>query len=536
MEPRARYLAEAVMIITVLSLMLPFSPVVSSQSVFAGQYSDMKALYERYNYTTRTFAGLSPGDIVEVTDTVSTSWYNDQTGMSELYFKSTGTSVHGPKLTFIGPDISKRIEPGSRVNVTAVVILVDKGQGPEHVLSASSESLNIVMEVDREEGPETIDVYGIQIPLSEIPKEYRTNLVRFIIVFLLWSIGTAIIWGFFRLSMRIAAKTKTELDKKIIRIIRIPALVVILLYGLIVSLRQLNPSNDLMFVLDRVYRSGLIIVVAFVVSRIFKEVVIVYLRILSAKTETKADDVLVPVAGKLISVVIWVTAGILLLDSLGVDITVFVAGLGIAGLVIAFAAQDTLSNFFSGLMIMLDRPFKEGDWIMLDEKVYQVKDIGLRSTRLHHTLTNQLVTIPNNRISDYMFSNLSEPDQLGRVSVEVGVSYSVPPKKVGQVLLEVVGSHKDIFNDPEHKSFYRLKTFADSSINYMVTFWVKDHNEQWRVASEIREAIYDRFASEGLEIPFPQRVVHIKQTPMEGQRKVRGTEVKDPARMSNLSP
>ncbi len=536
MEPRARYLAEAVMIITVLSLLLPFSPVVSSQSVVAGQYSDMKAHYERYNYTTRTFAGLSPGDIVEVTDTVSTSWYNDQTGMSELYFMSTGTSVHGPKLTFIGPAISKRIEHGMRVNVTAVVMLVDEGQGPEHVLSASTESVNIITEVERDERPETLDVYGVRIPLKEIPKEYRTPFVRFLIVFFLWSIGTAIIWGIFRLSMRIAAKTKTELDKKIIRTVRIPVLVVILLYGLLISLSQLHLSDGLLSVLDRIYRSGLIVVTAYVISKVFREIIIVYLRILSAKTETKADDVLVPVAGKLISVVIWVTAMILLLDSLGVDITVFVAGLGIAGLVIAFAAQDTLSNFFSGLMIMLDRPFKEGDWIMLDENVYQVKDIGLRSTRLHHTLTNQLVTIPNNRISDYMFSNLSEPDQLGRVTVEVGVSYSVPPKKVGQVLLEVVGSHKDIFNDPDHQSFYRLKTFADSSINYMVTFWVKDHNEQWRVASEIREAIYDRFASEGLEIPFPQRVVHIKQAPVEGQRKVRGTEVKDPARMSNLSP
>ncbi|MCU0798719.1 MAG: mechanosensitive ion channel family protein [Candidatus Thermoplasmatota archaeon] len=536
MEPWAGYLGKAILYVSLLSLLIPFSPAVSSRSAEVRHFPDMLALYESYNTTTRTFSVLSPGDMIEVTDTVSTSWYNERTGMSELYFRSTGTSVNGPKLTFIGPYISDRIERGMKVNVTAVVLLVDEGNGPEHLLSASSESVNIIKEVEREEEPETIDVFGVQIPLSEIPKEYRTNLVRFIIVFLLWSIGTAIIWGLFRLSMRIAAKTKTELDKKIIRIVRIPVLVVMLLYGLIVSLRQLNPPDNLMMVLDRVYRSGLIIVAAFVISRIFKEVVIVYLRILSAKTETKADDVLVPVAGKLISVVIWVTAGILLLDSLGVDITVFVAGLGIAGLVIAFAAQDTLSNFFSGLMIMLDRPFKEGDWIMLDEKVYQVKDIGLRSTRLHHTFTNQLLTIPNNRISDYMFSNLSEPDQLGRVSVEVGVSYSVPPRKVGQVLLDVVGSHKDIFNDTEHQSFYRLKTFADSSINYMVTFWVKDHNEQWRIASEVREAIYDRFASEGIEIPFPQRVVHIKQAPAEVQRTGRGTVAKDPARMSNLSP
>jgi len=536
MEPRDQYLGRMVLILVILSLLIPFSPSVSSRSAEVRYYPDMMALYESYNSTTMTYSGLSPGDVVEVTDTVSTSWYNERTGMSELYFRSTGTSIHGPKLTFIGPFISERIERGMKINVTAVVLLLDDGNRSGHVLSASSESVNVIREAERDERPDTIDVYGVHIPLREIPKEYRTPFVRFLLVFFLWSLGTALIWGFFRLSMKIAARTKTELDKKIIRIIRFPVLVVVLLYGLLISLSQLDLSEGLMSFLDRIYRSGLIIVGAYLVSKVFKEVIIVYIKVLSAKTETKADDVLVPVAGKLISVVIWVTAVILLLDSLGVDITVFVAGLGIAGLVIAFAAQDTLSNFFSGVMIMLDRPFKEGDWIMLDEKVYQVRDIGLRSTRLHHTLTNQLVTIPNNRISDYMFSNLSEPDQLGRVTVEVGVSYSVPPRKVGQVLLDVVGSHKDIFNDTEHRSFYRLKSFADSSINYMVTFWVKDHNEQWRIASEVREAIYDRFASEGIEIPFPQRVIHIKQAPAEVQRTGRGTAVKNPARMSDLSP
>jgi MscS family membrane protein len=289
-------------------------------------------------------------------------------------------------------------------------------------------------------------------------------------------------------------------------------------------------------VLDRVYVSGLIMVGAYIASKVFREVIIVYLKVISSKTETKADDVLVPILGKVISVVIWVVAGILLLESIGIDITVFVAGLGIAGLVIAFAAQDTLSNFFSGVMLMLDRPFKEGDWIMLNEKIYQVRDIGLRSTRLHHALTNQLVTIPNNRISDHMFSNLSEPDMLGRIDVEVGVTYKVPPKKVGQVLLDITHAHKDVFNDSEHKAFYRVKAFADSSITYTITFWVRDFNEQWRVASEVREAIYERFAAEGIEIPFPQRVVQIKQDGPARKSDTAPVKPADPAKMSNLSP
>ena len=262
-------------------------------------------------------------------------------------------------------------------------------------------------------------------------------------------------------------------------------------------------------ILDKVYRAATVVVAAYISIKVFKRIILVYLKILSKKTDTQADDILAPFLGKVITVAIWIVAFVMFLKVFDVDITVFVAGMGIIGLVIAFAAQDTLSNFFAGIMILLDRPFKEGDIIMLDGDGYEVRHIGLRSTRLFHSISNQLVTIPNNKISDHLFSNLSEPDFKGRKTVEVGVGYDHDPKKVGALLIEIANSHPDSFVDKDHQPHYRFTTFGDSSLNFTLTFWVKNFNDQWRVASELRERIYSRFASEGIEIPFPQRVVHL---------------------------
>jgi small-conductance mechanosensitive channel len=293
-------------------------------------------------------------------------------------------------------------------------------------------------------------------------------------------------------------------------------------------------DEKLIDILDMIYKAATVVLIAYISIKVFKRVILVYLKIVAQKTENQADDILAPFLGKVITVAIWIVAFVMFLRVFGIDITVFVAGMGIIGLVIAFAAQDTLSNFFAGIMILLDRPFKEGDIIMLDDAGYEVKHIGLRSTRLFHSISNQLVTIPNNKISDHLFSNLSEPDNKGRKTVEVGTGYDNDPKRIGEILMEIANSHPDTFVDDDHQPFYRFANFGDSSLNFSLTFWVKDFNDQWRVASEIRERIYERFDREGIEIPFPQRVVHMAS---DKKSKERATISKPaPGDMKNLAP
>lgn len=477
------------------------------------EFDDFKDLLDSYDGSTGIYGNLSSGDTAVFIDTVEISTYSD--GIRTVWFTSTGGGFSLPNLTLPDDEVNGKrqleeyFKPGARIRFS--VKIIEDGSGRQ-VLVPFIGGIEVIEE-GKDEGPigrDEIEVFGMKIKQSLLPEELRTPVVRFLIVFTVWAACTLAIWFLLWVALKIANRTKTDLDAKLLNIIRGPFFIILLLYGLLISISQLELDQRVIDLLDLIYRAGSIIVIAYISIKVFKKVIMVYLRIVSAKTETQADDVLVPVFGKIITVLIWVIAGVYFLRVFGFDITVFLGAMGIAGLVIAFAAQDTLSNFFAGIMILLDRPFKEGDWIELEGSVYQVREIGLRSTRLFHSFTNQVVTLPNNRISDHMFSNLNEPDTRGRYTVKVGVSYGSDPKRVGALLLEIIRSHPDTFEDDDHTIFYRFGDFGDSALHFSVTFWVRDFNDKWRVASEIRERIFERFEKEGIEIPFPQRVVHWK--------------------------
>ena len=133
---------------------------------------------------------------------------------------------------------------------------------------------------------------------------------------------------------------------------------------------------------------------------------------------------------------IWFLALVLILSVYKVDITPFLAGAGIAGLAVALAAQDLISNFFGGALITIDKPFQVGDRIKGDDYYGDVLSVGPRSTRLK-TLDYQIVTIPNNKITSNVIVNYAEPDQKLRIAIPVSVAYGSDPKKVKEILLDI---------------------------------------------------------------------------------------------------
>ncbi|MEA3558244.1 MAG: mechanosensitive ion channel family protein [Candidatus Thermoplasmatota archaeon] len=502
--------AVALLMLAILSLVL-LMPGTDNASAKEVEFEDFKALLESHDESTGTYGDLSAGDTAVFEDLVEISTFAD--GKRTIWLSSVGGGFGLPNLTLPDDEVDGErqldiyFKPGARIRFSLKII--EDGSGSQ-ILVPYIGGIEVIEE-GKDNGPiekDEIEVFGIRIQQTFLPEDLRTPLVRFLIVFTVWALGTVLIWIILWIGLKFARKTKTDLDVKLLNIIRGPFFIILLLYGLLVSISQLELDQRIIDLLDLIYRAGTIIVVAYISIKIFKKVIMVYLMIISKKTETQADDVLVPVMGKIVTVLIWIVAGIYFMKVFGFDITVFLGAMGIIGLVIAFAAQDTLSNFFAGIMILLDRPFKEGDWLDLDGSVYQVKDIGLRSTRLFHSFSNQVVTIPNNRISDHMFSNLNEPDSYGRNTVKVGVSYGSDPVRIGGILMEIIRSHKDTFEDEDHATFYRFNDFGDSSLDFAITFWVKDFNDKWRVASEIRERIFERFEKEGIEIPFPQNVLH----------------------------
>ena len=213
-----------------------------------------------------------------------------------------------------------------------------------------------------------------------------------------------------------------------------------------------------------------------------------------------AQDFFIKTTGRLIMLF-----GLLIaIAQLGIEVGPLLAGLGIAGLVIGFALQDTLSNFASGLMILIYRPFDVGDVIEGGGVMGKVDQMNLVSTMVL-TFDNQMLIVPNKQIWGGVIRNVTHQDKR-RVDMTFGIGYSDDIPKAEKVLAEIVTSHEKVLKDPE--PVIRLHELGDSSVNFVVRPWSKT-DEYWDVYWDITREVKRRFDEEGISIPFPQRDVHI---------------------------
>ena len=180
---------------------------------------------------------------------------------------------------------------------------------------------------------------------------------------------------------------------------------------------------------------------------------------------------------------------------------------GIAGFAVAMAAKDTLSNLFGGVAIFMDRPFRPGDYIVLDDNERgEVVQIGLRSTRIL-TRDNVMITIPNSIITNTRIVNQSSPKPMFRVRVKIGVAYGSDIRQVETILLEQVRSNPLAVQNPEPR--VRFREFGDSSLNFELLCWARRPQDRGRLIQDLNKGTYNAFAEAGIVIPFPQRDVHL---------------------------
>jgi len=199
------------------------------------------------------------------------------------------------------------------------------------------------------------------------------------------------------------------------------------------------------------------------------------------------------------------------LDTLGISITPLLASLGVGSVAVALALQDTLSNFFSGLYILIDRPMRPGDFVQLDPDTQgHVVKIGWRSTQVK-LLSNNIVVIPNSKLAASQFTNFDLPEKETAVLVQAGVSYGSDLVKVERVTIEVA---KKVLSEVQggvtsFEPFIRYHTFGDSSINFTVILRAKHFTDNYLLKHEFIKALHARYRSENIEIPFPQRTIHM---------------------------
>ena len=180
------------------------------------------------------------------------------------------------------------------------------------------------------------------------------------------------------------------------------------------------------------------------------------------------------------------------------------AAIGAMGLVIGLALQGTLSNFASGLLMMIYRPFDVGDVVKAAGTLGKVEGMTLVTTTIK-TLDNQRLSIPNNMIWGDVIINVTA-EETRRVDMVFGIGYGDDVRKAKEVLMGILQAHASVLEDPE--PIVQVSELADSSVNFVVRPWVKTE-DYWTVLWDVTQTVKERFDAEGISIPFPQRDIHI---------------------------
>lgn len=285
-----------------------------------------------------------------------------------------------------------------------------------------------------------------------------------------------------------------------------------ILYGLILTtgaylLRLFNIR-----LLEKPFYAVLIILLASPV----KDFLIIFIKYLEThianKTETKVDNIVFDLLNKFASAIIYATAIILALDMLGVNVMPFIAGAGVAGIAIGFAAKDTLSNLIAGVLLIIDRPFEIGDRIEVwsapagSATWGDVIDIGLRATKIK-TTDNIVIIIPNNEIMMRDIVNYTIITSKIRVRINVGISYDADMQKAKDIICDVASSADWISKDPPPKVVVR--NFGESSVGLQLRVWIEDARKRMDTISYITDHVKTAFDDAGIEIPYPKRDIRI---------------------------
>jgi len=309
--------------------------------------------------------------------------------------------------------------------------------------------------------------------------------------------------------------TATKLDDIIIAAIGTPVQVTIIIIGVYIALTWYGiiPARYAWLLDQRAVTTFYIIMGAWILASFLHDIISIYGSELAEISENELDGRLIELLKRIVKYIVWFAALMLILSVFQVDITPFLAGAGIAGIALALAAQDLLANFFSGAIITMDKPFKVGDRIRFDNYLGDIVCIGPRSTRLK-TLDHQIVTIPNAKITSNIVVNFAMPDIRMKVRVPFSVAYGSEMLHVKKILLEIAREAIErtawVLSDPA-PSVYFLE-FGESGLNGQLILWTNNYDNSWDVQDYVNSRIDERFRDEGIEIPFRQVDIRMRQT------------------------
>ena len=298
-----------------------------------------------------------------------------------------------------------------------------------------------------------IQIWIWEVPLPPALQPLAGPLGSAIGTLLFWLVLALIVqFIVFGLLRQIASRTDTDWEDVVIQVSRRPLTLVIVLLGMVNSLDHLGLHDLLTDILRRWTIAVVIAIATYWSWRLVKEVVVHYGQELSRRSETRVDDVLLPIVDQFAPLAFSLLGGTIILQYLGVKLDALLVAIGGAAFILAFALQDILSNVFSGLSLLVDTPFKYGDLVMLEDgKVCQVVRIGVRVTQLYDIYAHALIYMPNSKLANERLVNLMQPtpELVSTVTVELQGDADVEQARL--LLNEVLDGHPDLVGDIERK-------------------------------------------------------------------------------------
>jgi len=337
-------------------------------------------------------------------------------------------------------------------------------------------------------------------------------MAAFLVLFAVFAVAAQIIlMVVLRIVGALVGRTKTTLDDRILGAVSAYLPAVALVTSLLISIQAVYPDRLVLGNMKEMdlYAVLMLGIVGLMLASIADAFLIWYgIEIRPRKTKVNEREIF-PFVRNVVKIIIVVVFVIFILQRFGFDTTAIITGLGVGGLAVALALQDTLGNFFAGVHIMVDKPFREDDYIRLESGLEgTVKQIGWRTTRLLTPSQNEII-VPNSKLAGSILENFSTPNEIVGLAYSIGVDYrediEAVEKVIGDALHNVAMKNKAI---DEKSLWVRFDSFGDYSLNFKYGYMVRGYANRFDALKDVNRELFYSFKKNSINIPFPVRVIY----------------------------
>ncbi len=337
---------------------------------------------------------------------------------------------------------------------------------------------------------------------------YLENLwIQSLGIFILSLVLTVVArWSLRFVLLRLAQKTKTEVDDILIRAVKNVVTYSIPVIGLMVALTPLALQTSIP---ERILFSFLAVLLMRSAISLVDDMSKWLEKTWLKRTTSTLDKGLLPLLRKAMKASVVILGVLIILGEWEVQIAPLLGALGIGGLAIALALNSSLSNVFAGIQLILDRSVNVGNKVQLESgEVGVLLDIGLRTTMMQ-TYDNEVISLPNSQLANARIKNYTKPDASIRVSVDFTVAYGSDVAEVKRIILNAISQLDDNLQEPGPQVLFL--NMGDFTLDMCARVWVDDYGKQFAKKLEMTELIYNTLNESGIEIPFPTRTVYMMQ-------------------------